>query len=87
MTERFRRMGDPYGVYPAPREIDPTKVADLMDVSGRELCLERWHWICPRDLSDLATEGRRLMQAGRRWPGPRPTRARGPRPGGQKTNR
>lgn len=81
------RMRDPHHVYPAIGEIDPTKVADLMAVSGQHACLERWHWVTSRDLSDLATEGRRLIQAGRRWPGPRPTRARGPRPGSGKTNR
>ncbi len=78
---------DTHRLYPAIREIDPTKVADLMAVSGADACLERWHWVTSRDLSELAAEGRRLMQAGRRWPGPRPARPRGPRPGKPKTNR
>lgn len=80
MTPRFRRLNDPHGIYPTPRQIDPTKVWDVMSVSGRDACEERWHWICIRDLSDLASEGRDLIKAGLKWPGPRAARRRGPAP-------
>lgn len=80
-------LRDPHHVYPAIGDINPIRVADLMIDRGAAACEERWHWVTSRDLSDLATEGRRLIKAGRKWAGPRQRRPRGPRPGRPKTNR
>lgn len=82
-----RHMNNPHDVYPTVSEINPIPVANLMIDRGATACAERWYWLNQHAISDLATEGRRLIKAGRKWPGPRQRRPRGPRPGRQKTNR
>lgn len=82
-----KQMHNAHEIYPTVREINPIRVANLMIDQGAAACAERWHWLCEHAISDLATEGRMLIKAGRKWPGPRQRRPRGPRPGRQKTNR
>ncbi|MGU3449800.1 hypothetical protein [Methylobacterium sp. 391_Methyba4] len=72
---------DRHDVYPSVHEVNPIKVAGLMDTRGREACRERWHWLNDHYLSDLAVRGRRLIAAGKKWPGPTAPKRRGPKPG------